>query len=52
MASQFVQLPLKSVPRLSQTAIDALQPVLGQLVYNLDTDKLQVYAAGAWVDLN
>ena len=24
----------------------------GELIYNTTTDKIQAYAAGAWVDLN
>jgi len=39
-------------PRLSTTNRDALTPVNGLVIYNSTTNKLQVYAGGAWVDLH
>jgi hypothetical protein len=38
--------------RMTQAQRDALTALNGMQVYNTDTDKLQVYAAGAWVDLH
>lgn len=38
--------------RMNQTARDALTAVNGMQIYNETTDKLQVYAAGAWTDLH
>lgn len=39
-------------PRLSTTNRDALTPTNGLVIYNSTTNKLQVYAGGAWVDLH
>ena len=39
-------------PRLTTTERDALTPVNGLVIYNSTTNKLQVYAGGAWVDLH
>lgn len=39
-------------PRLTSTQRDALTAVNGMYLYNTTTDKLQVRAAGAWVDLH
>lgn len=39
-------------PRLTTTERDALTPTNGLVIYNSTTDKLQVYAGGAWVDLH
>ena len=38
--------------RMSETQRDALTAVNGMQLYNTTTDKLQVYAAGIWVDLH
>lgn len=38
--------------RMDTTQRDALTAINGMLLYNTSTDKLQVYAAGAWVDLH
>lgn len=38
--------------RMTTTQRDALTAVNGMVLYNSTTDKLQVYAAGAWVDLH
>jgi hypothetical protein len=38
--------------RMTTTERDALTAVNGMVLYNTTTDKLQVYAAGAWVDLH
>ena len=38
--------------RMTTTERNALTPVNGMQVYNSTTDKLQVYAAGSWVDLH
>lgn len=38
--------------RMTTTQRDALTAVNGMMLYNSTTDKLQVYAAGAWVDLH
>lgn len=38
--------------RMSTTERDALTAVNGMQIYNTTTDKLQVYAAGSWVDLH
>jgi hypothetical protein len=39
-------------PRLTSTQRDALTATNGMVIYNTTTDKLQVRAAGAWVDLH
>jgi hypothetical protein len=39
-------------PRLTTTQRDALTAVNGLVIYNSTTNKLQVYAGGAWVDLH
>lgn len=39
-------------PRLTTTERDALTPTNGMVIYNSSTNKLQVRAAGAWVDLH
>lgn len=39
-------------PRLTTTQRDALTPTNGLVIYNSTSDKLQVYAGGAWVDLH
>ena len=39
-------------PRLTTTQRDALTPTNGLVIYNSTTDKLQVRAGGAWVDLH
>jgi hypothetical protein len=39
-------------PRLTTTQRDNLTLVNGLVIYNSTTDKLQVYAGGAWVDLH
>jgi hypothetical protein len=39
-------------PRLTAAQRGALTPVNGLVIYNSDTNKLQVYAGGAWVDLH
>ena len=44
-------LPVR-LPRLTTTERDALTPTNGMLFYNETTDKAQLRAAGAWVDLN
>lgn len=38
--------------KMTSTQRDALTAVNGMQVYNTTTDKLQVYAAGSWVDLH
>lgn len=38
--------------RMTSTERDALTAVNGMQIYNSTTDKLQVYAAGSWVDLH
>lgn len=38
--------------RMTETERDALTAVNGMVLYNLTTDKLQVYAAGVWVNLH
>lgn len=38
--------------RMTSTQRDALTPTNGMVIYNSTTDKLQVRAAGAWVDLH
>jgi len=38
--------------RMTTTERDALTAVNGMQLYNTSTDKLQVYAAGSWVDLH
>lgn len=38
--------------RMTSTQRDALTPTNGMIIYNTTTDKLQVRAAGAWVDLH
>lgn len=38
--------------KMSSTARDALTPTDGMVIYNITTNKLQVRAAGAWVDLH
>lgn len=38
--------------RMTTTERDALTAINGMQVYNSTTDKLQVYAAGSWVDLH
>ncbi len=38
--------------RMDTTARNALTAINGMVVYNTTTDKLQVYAAGSWVDLH
>ncbi len=38
--------------RMTTTERDALTAVNGMVLYNTTTDKLQVYAAGSWVDLH
>ena len=38
--------------RMTSTERDALTAVNGMQIYNTTTDKLQVYAAGSWVDLH
>jgi hypothetical protein len=38
--------------RMSTAERDALTAVNGMVVYNSSTDKLQVRAAGSWVDLH
>jgi hypothetical protein len=40
------------LPRLTTAQRDALTPTNGMILYNTTTDKLQAYAAGAWVDLH
>lgn len=40
------------VPTLSTAQRDALTAANGMLIYNSDSSKLQVYSAGAWVDLH
>lgn len=40
------------VPRMTSTQRDALTATNGMVLYNSTTDKLQVRAAGAWVDLH
>lgn len=39
-------------PRLTTTQRDALSFTNGLVIYNSTTNKLQVYAGGAWVDLH
>lgn len=39
-------------PRLTTTERDALTATNGLVIYNSTTNKLQVYAGGAWVDLH
>lgn len=39
-------------PRMTTTQRDALTATNGQVIYNSTTNKLQVRAAGAWVDLH
>ena len=39
-------------PSFNQTDINAMSPSNGWVLYNSDTNKLQVYAAGSWVDLH
>lgn len=39
-------------PRMNSTARDALTAVNGMQIYNSTTNKMQVYAGGAWVDLH
>lgn len=38
--------------RMTTTQRDAMTAVNGMQIYNSSTDKLQVYAAGVWVDLH
>lgn len=38
--------------RMTTVQRDALTPINGMQIYNTTTDKLQVYAAGTWVDLH
>jgi hypothetical protein len=38
--------------RMTTTERDALTAINGMQLYNTTTDKLQVYAAGSWVDLH
>lgn len=38
--------------RMTTTQRDALTAINGMVLYNTTTDKLQVYAAGSWVDLH
>ena len=38
--------------RMTTTERNALTAVNGMQIYNSTTDKLQVYAAGSWVDLH
>lgn len=38
--------------RMTSTQRDSLTAVNGMVLYNTTTDKLQVYAAGSWVDLH
>jgi hypothetical protein len=38
--------------RMTTTERDAMTAVNGMQIYNTTTDKLQVYAAGSWVDLH
>jgi hypothetical protein len=38
--------------RMTTTERNALTAVNGMILYNTTTDKLQVYAAGSWVDLH
>lgn len=40
------------MPRMTSTERDALTAANGMVLYNTTTDKLQVRAAGAWVDLH
>lgn len=40
------------VSRMTSAQESALTAINGMLLYNTDTDKLRLYAAGAWVDLN
>lgn len=40
------------LPRLTTTQRDALTPTDGMLFYNSTTNKAQIRAAGAWVDLH
>jgi hypothetical protein len=40
-------------PRMTTTQRDAIgSPANGLVIYNTTTDKLQVRAAGSWVDLH
>lgn len=41
-----------NLPSMTSTARDALTPANGWMIYNTTTDKAQVRAAGAWVDLH
>jgi len=38
--------------RMSTAQRDAMTAINGMVIYNTSTDKLQVYAAGSWVDLH
>ncbi len=38
--------------RMTQAQRDLLTAINGMILYNTDTDKLQVYAAGVWVNLH
>jgi hypothetical protein len=40
------------LPRLTTAQRDALTATNGMILYNTTTDKIQAYAAGAWVDLH
>jgi len=40
------------VGSFTTSARNALSAQNGQIIYNIDTNKFQGYAAGAWVDLN
>lgn len=58
VANSSVALELKSTTRaflpsrMTTTERDALTAINGMILYNTTTDKLQVYAAGVWVDLH
>lgn len=40
------------LPVFTTTERDALTPMDGSLIYNSTTNKAQIRAAGAWVDLH
>ena len=43
---------LINAPQKTTANRDLLVPQNGSIVYNTTTNKLQVYSAGAWVDLH